>query len=244
MRKDDFEKQINDLVPQPDPETTAALFAFGQELGDTPEYDGAQNLLNSLDFITRHFDQDVVQSTYEIIRCDSAALPEEMVAAAVFLQDGDTPSDVSKLALHGYLMCFYAPKAMGEISPLAVCLVNEGGKTLAAHTENFGGFVPNDVFSAVTAYAKQRGISVTEAFRYTEEDGTISSVAPSARKALLSCHLEIAEALCDIFACCPAVAARITFDADKEMVDVEYNPLWLELRQKQEPSQRGMELEP
>lgn len=35
--KQDFEQQINALIPRPDPETTADLFAFGQELGETAE---------------------------------------------------------------------------------------------------------------------------------------------------------------------------------------------------------------
>ena len=38
------------------------------------------------------------------------------------------------------------------------------------------------------------------------------------------------------------MAAHLTFDVDRGQAEVEYNPLWLELRQKQEPEQGGMQL--
>ena len=52
-------------------------------------------------------------------------------------------------------------------------------------------------------------------------------------------YLENGSTLQDI---CPAMAACLTFDADYNQTIVEYNPLWLELRQKQEPVQGGMQL--
>ena len=57
MDRTDFEQQINALIPRPDPETTAALFEFGQELGDTAECFGVQALLTSLQFIARNFSE-------------------------------------------------------------------------------------------------------------------------------------------------------------------------------------------
>lgn len=50
------------------------------------------------------------------------------------------------------------------------------------------------------------------------------------------------QALSAVFSRCPAAAARLTFDADRSQTAVEYNPLWLELRQKQGPAQSGMQL--
>lgn len=58
MTKENFERQINALVSRLDVWTTASLFAFGQELMRPPEYDGVQALLNSLEFISRHFDAE------------------------------------------------------------------------------------------------------------------------------------------------------------------------------------------
>ena len=51
MTKEAFEGKLNALVPQPDPEITAALFAFGQELGQEEACDGVRELLNSMSFV-------------------------------------------------------------------------------------------------------------------------------------------------------------------------------------------------
>ncbi len=232
MTKEDFERQVNALVPAPDFQTTAALFRFGQELGQTPECDGVRDLLNSLNFISRHFDREVLQNVYGIIRYGSAALPGELVAAAVLLQDGNAPESLPDLIRHGHLLGFYAPKEAGEISPLVVCCIIEGGKMCVTHTEHFGSFDPEKVFWDAKGYAGQNRISVTEALRHAAADGT---------KLLSSIQPEITEALCDISDCCPAVAAQIMFDADWDNIIVEHNPLWRELRQQQEPAQGGME---
>ncbi len=53
---------------------------------------------------------------------------------------------------------------------------------------------------------------------------------------------DMTRALSAVFSRCPAVAARLTLDADRGQTSVEYNPLWLELCQKQEPAQGGMQL--
>ena len=88
MTKEDFERQINATIPRPDPEITAALFKFGQELGLEGECFNAHALLTSLQFIARNFSERTLQSAYEIISYGSAALPDEMVAAAVYLGFG------------------------------------------------------------------------------------------------------------------------------------------------------------
>ena len=95
MTKEAFEGKLNALVPQPDPEITAALFAFGQELGQEEACDGVRELLNSMSFVSRHFSAVTTQSVYEIIQHGSAALPGEMVAAAVYLENGNTLQDVA-----------------------------------------------------------------------------------------------------------------------------------------------------
>ena len=91
MERKEFERQLHALVPQPDPEITAALFSFGQELGQEDNCDGVRGLLNSLSFVSRHFSAATAQGVYEIIQHGSAALPDEMVAAAVYLENGSTP---------------------------------------------------------------------------------------------------------------------------------------------------------
>lgn len=163
MTKEAFEGKLNALVPQPDPEITAALFAFGQELGQEEACDGVRELLNSMSFVSRHFSAVTTQSVYEIIQHGSAALPGEMVAAAVYLENGNTLQDVAEMADLGMLMCFHCPRDMEELSPLALCVVTEGGHSRCFHTLHFGAFDPDTALRSARQYAHDRQISVTDA---------------------------------------------------------------------------------
>ena len=212
MKKEEFEQQIQAMIPRPSPETTADLYELGLEVLDVQ---GPQEVLAALDFISRNFDRSVLQSAYEIIQHGSAALPGEMVAAAVFLQNGDTSAHMAQMADAGHLMCFYTPREMGEVSPLAVCTVIENGKTSDFYSTRFGTFGPEETFSRAKAYAKQRNVTVTQALQRVTVSEEIGRDMPG-----------MAKALSDIFKRCPAVAAHITFDVDQSRVSVEYNPLW------------------
>ncbi|WP_325214097.1 hypothetical protein [Oscillibacter sp.] len=212
MKKEEFEQQIQAMIPRPSPETTADLYELGLEVLDAQ---GPQDILAALDFIARNFDRSVLQSAYEIIQHGSAALPGEMVAAAVFLQNGDTSAHMSQMADAGHLMCFYTPREMGEVSPLAVCTVIENRKTSDFYSTRFGSFGPEETFSRAKEYAKQRNVTVTQALQRVTVSEEIGLALPG-----------MAKALSDIFKRCPAVAARITFDVDQSRVSVEYNPLW------------------
>ena len=212
MKKEEFEQQIQAMIPRPSPETTADLYELGLEVLDVQ---GPQEVLAALDFISRNFDRSVLQSAYEIIQHGSAALPGEMVAAAVFLQNGDTSAHMAQMADAGHLMCFYTPREMGEVSPLAVCTVIECGKTSNFYSTRFGSFGPEETFARAKAYAKQRNVTVTQALQRVTVSEEIGRDMPG-----------MAKALSDIFKRCPAVAAHITCDVDQSRVSVEYNPLW------------------
>ena len=212
MKKEEFEQQIQAMIPRPSPETTADLYELGLEVLDVQ---GPQEVLAALDFISRNFDRSVLQSAYEIIQHGSAALPGEMVAAAVFLQNGDTSAHMAQMADAGHLMCFYTPREMGEVSPLAVCTVIECGKTSNFYSTRFGSFGPEETFARAKAYAKQRNVTVTQALQRVTVSEEIGRDMPG-----------MAKALSDIFKRCPAVAARITFDVDQSRISVEYNPRW------------------
>lgn len=215
MTKEAFEGKLNALVPQPDPEITAALFAFGQELGQEEACDGVRELLNSMSFVSRHFSAVTTQSVYEIIQHGSAALPGEMVAAAVYLENGNTLQDVAEMADLGMLMCF--------------------------HTLHFGTFDPDTALRSARQYAHDRQISVTDALLSLTTDMVLDANG-GAKKILVGGDPDMTQALSAVFSRCPAAAARLTFDADRSQTAVEYNPLWLELRQKQGPAQSGMQL--
>ena len=233
MTKEDFEQQINALIPQPDSEITADLFEFGQELGLEDECFSARELLASLQFIARNFSERTLQSAYEIISYGSAA--------AVYLEHGGSPQEVAKMAEAGTLMCFHRPESAEKSSPLAVCTVIEDGIPREFHTLWFGGFDPETALRSAREYAQAHRSSVTGALLSLTTDMEIN---PDARfnKLLVSRDPDMTQALSAVFSHCPAVAARLTFDADRGQASVEYNPLWLELRQKQEPVQGGMQL--
>ena len=215
MERTDFERQINALIPRPDPETTADLFAFGQELGETAECYGVRALLTSLQFIARNFDRQTLQGAYEIIQHGFAALPGEMIAAAVYLQNGCTPQHAAEMA--------------------------ETGTSREFHTLHFGGFDPETALRAAQEYAQIHRSSVAGALLFLTTDMEIK-LGGGYKKILVSGEPDMTKALSAIFRRCPAVAAHLTFDAGRGQAEVEYNPLWLELRQKQEPEQGGMQL--
>ena len=223
MKKEEFEQQIRAMIPQPSPEITAGLYEFGL---DTMDEEGPQNILAALDFIARNFDRSVLQSAYEIIRHGSAALPGEMVAAAVFMQNGDTPARMSQMADQGYLMCFHTPRESGEVSPLAVCTVIEGGKTRNLFSMRFGEFMPERVFLSAKEYAGKQNLSVTQALQCATADGRIERTSHEAQRIMSDRWPEMTKAMFDIFERCPAVAAHITFDVDQNRVSVKINPLW------------------
>lgn len=241
MERTDFERQINALIPRPDPETTADLFAFGQELGETAECYGVRALLTSLQFIARNFDRQTLQGAYEIIQHGFAALPGEMIAAAVYLQNGCTPQHAAEMAETGMLMCFHQPDSANESSPLALCTVIENGTSREFHTLHFGGFDPETTLRAAQEYAQAHHTSVAGALLSLTTDMEVNPDG-GYKKILVSGDPDMTQALSAIFRCCPAVAAHLTFDAGRGQAEVEYNPLWLELRQKQEPEQGGMQL--
>ncbi|EOS57419.1 hypothetical protein [Anaerotruncus sp. G3(2012)] len=241
MERNEFEQWINKLVPQPDPEITTALFEFGQELGQEGECFNVRALLTSLQFIARNFSERTLQGAYELIHYGSAALPDEMVAAAVYLESGSTPQTVAEMAEAGLLMCFHQPESAEESSPLAVCTVIEDGVSREFHTLHFGSFDPDAVLRLAQQYAQERQSSVTEMLLTLNEDMRIETFHIF-NKLLVSRDPDMTRALSAAFSRCPAVAAHLAFDADRGQTVVEYNPLWLELRQEQGPAQGGMQL--
>lgn len=240
MNKGDFERQINVLVPQPDPETTAALFEFYQELGEEPGCFTMRDLFNSLHFISRHFNAEVTQKAYEIIR-HGAAFPGEMVAAAFHMANGCdcTPQQMAQAAEDGMLMCFYTPKDPEEISPLAICIVKEKSMTSTYYTMDFGTFDPEAALQKARQDARGRKTSVTDALLLLTVDMELKPVGGT-RKILMYDSWNTVPAMDTSFSQFPALAARITFDMDRNQTTVEYNPLWLGLRQQQESARGGM----
>ena len=68
------------------------------------------------------------------IQHQNAALPSELFTAAVYLQAGRTPAEVSGLAREGRLMGFFGPERPEELSRIATCTIVESGREQRFYT--------------------------------------------------------------------------------------------------------------
>ena len=159
MQKTEFIRQLNELVPSPDPVTTEALYRFDRECAETEYID----MLTALRVVARNFSEETLQGAYEIIQHQNAALPSELFAAAVYLQAGRTPAEVSGLAREGRLMGFFGPERPEEPSRIATCTIVESGQEQRFYTMDFGRFNPQHALKRAITYGRETGISATQA---------------------------------------------------------------------------------
>ena len=159
MQKKEFIRQLNELVPRPDPVTTEALYRFDRECAESEYID----MLTALRVVARNFSGETLQGAYEIIQHQNVALPSEMFAAAVCLQAGRTPAEVSQLAVKGALMGFFGPERPEEPSRIAVCTVLEEGREQRFYTMDFGRSNPQHALKLAITYGRKAGISTTQA---------------------------------------------------------------------------------
>ena len=155
MQKKEFIRQLNELVPRPDPVTTEALYRFDRECAESEYID----MLTALRVVARNFSGETLQGAYELIQHQNAALPSEMFAAAVCLQAGRTPAEVSQLAVKGALMGFFGPERPEEPSRIAVCTVLEEGREQRFYTMDFGRFNPQHALKLAITYGRKAGIA-------------------------------------------------------------------------------------
>ena len=159
MQKTEFIRQLNELVPRPDPVTTEALYRFDRECAETEYID----MLTALRVVARNFSEETLQSAYEVIQHQNAALPSELFAAAVYFQAGRTPAEVSGLAKEGRLMGFFGPERPEEPSRIATCTIVESGQEQRFYTMDFGRFNPQHALKRAITYGRETGISATQA---------------------------------------------------------------------------------
>ena len=119
--------------------------------------------------------------------------------------------------------------------------MTEGGQSRSFYTLHFGAFDSDTALRTAQQYAHDRQLSVTDALLSLTTDMALNSNG-GARNILVSNDPDMTQALSAVFQRCPAVAARLTFDAGRSQTMVEYNPLWLELHQQQKPGQGEMQL--
>ena len=64
MQKKEFIRQLNELVPRPDPVTTEALYRFDRECAESEYID----MLTALRVVARNFSGETLQGAYELIQ--------------------------------------------------------------------------------------------------------------------------------------------------------------------------------
>ena len=235
MQKKEFIRQLNELVPRPDPVTTEALYRFDRECAESEYID----MLTALRVVARNFSEETLQGAYEIIRHRNAALPSEMFAAAVYLQAGRTPEEVSGLAKEGRLMGFFGPEWPEEPSRIAAGTVLEEGRKQRFYTMHFGAFNPQYALKRAITYSRETGVSATQAMARLTTDQPEFAKEPGGPRCILNgWNSELTEALFRLPPDCPAVAAHIACSADLGIAEVAYHPLWLKRNQSQAPTQR------
>ncbi len=200
MQKTEFIRQINELVPRPDPVTTEALYRFDRECAETEYID----MLTALRVVARNFSEETLQGAYEIIQHQNAALPSELFTAAVYLQAGRTPTEVSGLAREGRLMGFFGPERPEELSRIATCTIVESGREQRFYTMDFGRFNPQHALKRAITYGRETGISATQAMARLTMDQPEFAEKPGGPRCILDgLGSELTEALFQLSPACP-----------------------------------------
>ena len=239
MDQYEFQRELDEVLPSPDPQLAKRLIEFAEE----NEIVFYEEYLASLRFIARNFDQDTLASIPKMIDDQNMILPDEMAAAAICVQGGVPVDQVQQMACEGLLMGFFDARVVdnGGLSPLAVCSVVEHGREEKFCTAYFGSFSPGDALHRAVEYAGQHDTTTAYALRHLTVDLRVDVDAPSGRRILDQRRPSLLRAMESAFAQCPAVAAKITFDTDQREVTVDYNPLWLERQKMTSPRMDGME---
>ncbi len=189
----------------------------------------------SFRFLANNFSPEAVQAVYDSISC-ATLLPSEMVAAAVYMQSGSTAEQIAALADQGCLMCFHTPGSADENSPLALLTVQEGNKSKTFYTVDFGCFHPEMALLRARNFAREHAVPVINAVSllWNDKKSCPAKTDDSSHRLFIGSDPEMTQAMTMIFKTCPAVAAHITFWAEENRVQTEYNPLWRELAERLE----------
>ena len=187
----------------------------------------------SFRFLANNFSPEAVQAVYDSISC-ATLLPSEMVAAAVYMQSGSTAEQIAALADQGCLMCFHTPGSADENSPLALLTVQEGNKSKTFYTVDFGCFHPEMALLRARNFAREHAVPVINAVSllWNDKKSCPAKTDDSSHRLFIGSDPEMTQAMTMIFKTCPAVAAHITFWAEENRVQTEYNPLWRELAER------------
>ena len=159
MDQYEFRRELDAVLPSPDPRLAKRLIDFAEEnkiyFSET-EYKVVfyEEYLASLRFVAKNFGQDTLASIPKMIDEQNMILPDEMVAAAICVQGGVPVDQVQQMAYEGWLMGFFNARRVdnGALSPLAVCSIRDHGREEKFCTTYFGSFSPGDALHRAVEY--------------------------------------------------------------------------------------------
>ena len=232
MQKKEFIRQLNELVPRPDPVTTEALYRFDRECAESEYID----MLTALRVVARNFSGETLQGAYELIQHQNAALPSEMFAAAVCLQAGRTPAEGVTAGGEGRPHGLFRARAAGGAQPdCSLHGIRGGPGAVVLHHGLWDGSTRRHALKRAITYGRKAGISTTQAMACltTDQPGFVKRAGGpplyparhelGAHRGLVSRSSRTA----------PPWAAHITCNADLGIAEVACHPLWLERNQSQ-----------
>ena len=158
MQKKEFIRQLNELVPRPDPVTTEALYRFDRECAETEYID----MLTALRVVARNFSEETLQSAYEIIQNQNAALPSELFTAAVYLQPGVHRQRCPVWPGRAGLWASLARSGRRSSAGLRPAPLWSLGREQRFYTMDFGRFNPQHALKRAITYGRETGISATQ----------------------------------------------------------------------------------
>ena len=230
MQKKEFIRQLNELVPRPDPVTTEALYRFDRECAETEYID----MLTALRVVARNFSEETLQSAYEIIQNQNAALPSELFTAASTFRPGAHRQRCPVWPGRAGLWASLARSGRRSSAGLRPAPLWSPGREQR--------FYNHGLWALQSAACLEAGHHIRPGNRHIRHPGHgpphhgSTGVCRKARRAPLypgRPGSELTEALFQISSACPAVAAHITCHADLGITEIAYHPLWLERSQSQ-----------
>ena len=95
-------------------------------------------------------------------------------------------------------------------------------------------FHPEMALLRARNFAREHAVPVINAVSLLWNDKSTcpAKADDSSHRLFMGNDPEMTQAMTAIFKTCPAVAAQITFEVEKNRVQVEYNPLWRELAER------------
>lgn len=102
------------------------------------------------------------------------------------------------------------------------------------YTVDFSSFHPEKTLLRARIFAKGHAVSVTNAVAllWNGKSSCPAKADDSSHRLFMANDPEMTQAMTAIFKTSPAVAAHITFAAEENRVQVDYNPLWRELAER------------